>query len=113
MRTLSDYQQMFMDQIDESHIKYDRDAGHSYSYIDHPMMSEIYDLDGPDCDDWVVELIQFCDEWLSEHEECPPCDIYIDHKNQEILSSCGCHDHLDYHEDREEWEDIVTELTNE
>ena len=104
--TLNDLKRMFTKQVNTSHIEYDRDGGHSYSYIKHPLMSG---HEWEDDDRW----LDFTNEWLSENEDLPPCDIYVNHKEQKIESSCGCHDGLDYHNNREEWESIVFELENE
>lgn len=110
MITVSDFKQMFTDQIDTSHIKYDRDGGHTYSYIEHPLMTMMYEQFS---DEEVDELEDFTNDWLYDNDECPPCGIGIDHENKQIGSGCGCHDHLDYDRDREEWESIVSILTEE
>ncbi len=62
-----------------------------------------------DDDEW----LDFTNEWLYDNDDCPPCDIYIDQENEQIKSGCGCHDDLDFNQDREIWEGIVFELTNE
>lgn len=62
------------------HIKYDWDAGHCYSYIDHP----VYDFD----DDIALDA---CHKWLYENDDCPPCAIHVN-EDGTGSSGCGCHD---------------------
>ena len=70
------------------YIKWDWDAGHAYSYIDHPVAS---------IDDMTCEVL--LDNWLYENEsDQPPCAIHVDHSTQKVSSSCGCHDDLSYSE---------------
>ena len=85
------------DRSNLKYIKYDHDCGHSYSYIDHPIVQE--------CED-TPELEEILNEWLYENDECPPCGIYIK-KDGSSKSSCGCNDNLD----KEQIRDIVEELT--
>lgn len=56
----------FMDSPDSwKYIKYEKDCGHTYSYIEHPINDEIIDHD-----DLICEL----NDWLSENEDLPECD---------------------------------------
>lgn len=106
MKTYSDWIQQFKDQVNTTHIKYDRDGGHSYSYIEHPLMD---DLDNGTLSVNDTLLCQeHSDEWLYENDNCPPCELEI--KDGKVSSGCGCHDHLDYELDKEEVEEIIGEL---
>ncbi len=78
-------------------IRYDWDAGHSYSYIDHPIVVE---CEGDE------ELEERLSEWMSENEQRPPCAIYVD-KEGCAQSGCGCHDDLTSSEVQE----VLIELT--
>lgn len=91
------------DKSNLKYIKYDWDGGHSYSYIDHPIVDE--------CDE-IHELQDKLNEWLYSHDECPPCEIYIKKDNNgkvvDTTSPCGCHDKMNYDEDT--LQDIIDEL---
>ena len=63
MKTLSQLKAMFLSQVNTSHIKCDTDAGHTYFYIDHPIMDEFVDND---------EMLEFIDEWISKNEPTLP-----------------------------------------
>jgi hypothetical protein len=105
MNLMSDMKQKFMDQVNVSHIKYDWDGGHCYSYIEHPLMNVEWEEEGEQ-DEWD----DFTHSWLYENDECPPCQISI--VDGVVGSGCGCHDHLNYENDRKEVEDIIMELEN-
>ena len=106
------FEQRFKNEVTTDHIKYDWDASHCYSYIEHPVMSEWDDLimrvAGDDYNYWYDMFADFTNEWLYSHDECPPCAIYINHTTKEVASGCGCHDDLSYEEGLE----IKDELTN-
>jgi hypothetical protein len=102
---LSLLKQQFSEQVTTDSIKYDWDGGHSYSYIDHPLMSVEF-TNQDDQDEWEL----FTNDWLYENDNCPPCQLEI--FEGRVCSMCGCHDHLDYNKDREEVEEIINELMN-
>lgn len=57
---------MFMNNPNSwKHIKYDKDCGHGYSYIEHPLVMEVDDHD---------DLICVLNEWLSENDDVPDCE---------------------------------------
>lgn len=60
------------------YIKYDWDCGHSYSYIDHPLMDQVSDY--PDLEGMMYT-------WLYDNDDCPPCGIYV---KKDGTSSRGC-----------------------
>ena len=75
MKTINDYRQQFRDQVKFEHIKYDWDAGHAYSYIQHPLMDELIELEFSDnAPEWIGDLICETDVWLSDNEELPLCE---------------------------------------
>ena len=113
MKTLLDLKQEFKEKVNTSHIEYDWDGGHSYSYINHPIMNEGDEYDGVWSKEDYMEWEEFTNGWLSDNDDRPPCDIYIDHKTKTVHSGCGCHDNLHYHNDRKIWEDIISKLTHE
>ena len=82
-------------------IKYNWDDGHSYSYVDHPLMEEV-----EECDELEGKMY----DWLYENDEKPPCQIHVN-KDGTVGSSCGCHDHLDPVQESDEISDILHELT--
>ncbi|MHA2066368.1 MAG: hypothetical protein ACXABY_18510 [Candidatus Thorarchaeota archaeon] len=94
----------FQDEVEPDHIKWDHDAGHAYSYIDHPVMRLIDYLD----DEWLLDQTS---EWLYENDyhNKPPCCIHI-YSNGRTASRCGCHDDAGY--TQEEIDGIVQELEN-
>ena len=105
-KVVSDWQQRFASSVRIEHIKYSWDAGHAYSFINHPLMDELDDMDELDSDMCRI----FSNDWLYENDSCPPCKIYI--VDGVVRSICGCHDHLDYEKDREEILKIIDMLMN-
>jgi hypothetical protein len=83
-------------EVNKSHIKYDWDGGHCYSYISHPLVENNFDDDAE----------QYANDWLYENDECPPCAIHL-YKDGTVGSGCGCHDNLT---DPEVIDSIVKEL---
>ena len=83
-------------------IRYYRDGGHTYSYLDHFISIKCEDND---------ELTDKLDTWMYENDDCPPCEIYVkrDTKGKiiKVQSGCGCHDHLDPNDP-----DDLEEITN-
>lgn len=105
MVTLSDLKEEFGRCVNTTHIKYSWDAGHAYSYIDHPIMDVNVDhLTQDERDQWE----EFTNEWLYANDECPPCQIDV--KDGKVGSGCGCHDGLSLEEDKEEVEAIIDKL---
>jgi hypothetical protein len=89
----------FNKEVNKSHIEYDWDAGHCYSYIKHPIYDLILDSGDQAADEHATK-------WLYENDECPPCCINLN-KDGTVSSSCGCHDGLT---DPQRIKDIVEEL---
>ena len=90
---LDELKQEFDLSVDVSHIKYDWDAGHSYSYIDHTVMTKaLNELDSAEHD----EFTDHANNWLYENDECPPC---------RPSSECQCN-----YDDYEGW--YEAEITN-
>ena len=99
------------DKSTDKTITYDWDGGHSYSSIKCKIYDEMIEL----CEqnglrDLEDKVIDHCNEWLYENDECPPCCIHVS-KDGEVSSGCGCHDHLDPVQESEEIQDILTELS--
>jgi hypothetical protein len=79
--SLQEFKDKFDKEVNTSHIKYDHDGGHSYSYIDHPIMEFINDSSVKE--NQMNELEEYAYNWLYSHDECPPC----------ILDGgCGCNE---------------------
>ncbi len=105
IKNISDWLGQFFSQVNTSHIKYGWDAGHAYSYIEHPLMDELHaSID--DVDSWVCE--DKAHDWLYDNDECPPCELHV--IDNQVVSPCGCHSHLDYKHDKDEVEDIIEKL---
>lgn len=102
-KNIADLKQEFISTVCKDNIKYDWDGGHAYSYLDHPLIDIEFEDEDED-----NEWMDFTNEWLYENDELPPCQISV--WNGVVESSCGCHDYLDIDKDREEIEDIITEL---
>ena len=67
--TLTMKVQMFInDKSNVKYIKYDHDCGHSYSYIDHPLLNEV---EG-------TELESEMYTWLYDNDDLPPCEDRCD-----------------------------------
>jgi len=75
----------FDKEVNTTHINYDWDGGHCYSYISHPIMELIEDVPG---------FEEYTNDWLYSNDDCPPCEIHIT-KDGEVSSRCGCHDNID------------------
>lgn len=108
LKNASDWLGQFYAEVNESHIKYDWDGGHAYSYIDHPLMDQLYDTSFH----MSYEDSSFCEEkslnWLYDNDDCPPCELHI--IDNQVCSPCGCYSHLDYERDKDEVEDIIEKL---
>lgn len=113
--TVESFKAEFLSRVNTSHIKYDRDGGHSYSYIEHPLMDLLEEVWAEVDEDKSMyeEVVDFTNYWLSENDDMPVCDIHVDHLKKEISSGCGCHDSLHYYHDMEEWTSILLELKKE
>ena len=94
---------LFIEQSNTNYIKYSHDAGHSYSYIEHPLIEDVEEY---------PELEELLDSWLYENDECPPCQIHV-FKDGTVTSSCGCHDHYDPVQENEELSDLLHGMTLE
>jgi hypothetical protein len=96
------FKKKFDEIVNIGHIKYDWDASHCYSYLQHPIFSEweeiLKQLPSDQYDEWYDAFLDHTNEWLYQNDECPPCAIYINHKTKEVRSSCGCHDGAEYSE---------------
>lgn len=51
-------------------IKYDHDAGHAYSYIDHEWIDKVNRLP-PHLED---ELMEYAYDWMYAHDDLPECE---------------------------------------
>lgn len=63
---LKELKERFDREVNSSHIKFGWDAGHCYTYIDHPIMSEYYEYGLTD--DEEDEFYCYTNEALSEME---------------------------------------------
>lgn len=86
--TLQEFKAKFDAEIHTGHIKYDWDSGHSYSYIDHPIIADAEEqLNDEEADDFRC----YTDTWLYDNDQCPPCFP---------RGECGCNE-----DDYEGWYD--------
>lgn len=107
LKNASDWLGQFFAEVNESHICYDWDAGHAYSYIEHPLMDNLFEADSlTDEDSTLCEEIAF--SWLYDNDDCPPCELHI--IANQVCSPCGCHSHLDYEQNKDEVEGIIEKL---
>ena len=96
------------DRCDKKTITYDWD-GHCYSILKSDIYDELCKMteDNQDLNDYVED---HCNEWMSENEDRPPCQIHV-YKDGSVGSGCGCHDHLDPVQEAEEIQDILMKLS--
>jgi hypothetical protein len=85
--------------FNSTHISYDWDGGHAYSCCDHPLYLKMLELceGAPDDTSKIDERVltdmveDHVNEALSEHEDMPPCAIWV---NEDGTSQhggcCGC-----------------------
>lgn len=107
--SLDDWKREFDTHITTHFIKYDWDAGHCYSYIDHPLMKELELLFEED-QELMDEGYDYSNSWLYENDDCPPCAIHINHTTKEVSSGCGCHDNLPYKEGLDKKQALISHL---
>ena len=97
---------MLLKEFDECKLKdieYDWDAGHCYSSIkDCPSYTKLHE----EHEEHYDEIEDHCNEWLYNHDECPPCEIHVK-KDGQVSSGCGCHDGIC----EEERSDVLHRLT--
>lgn len=94
------------DKCDKKDITYDWDAGHCYSSIKSDIYNELLTMteDHPELEDHVMD---YCNEWLYNNDECPPCAIHV---NKDGTSGQGCC-YDSYVHTVDETNDIIDQLT--
>lgn len=87
MKTTGDKKQIFLDQVNYTHIQVDWDSGHYYSFVNHPLMNDPEFMDDH-------ELEHFINDWLSENEPSGVCVPDLINKLGGNVVECECSDHL-------------------